>query len=89
MDEVKTNNNFQELNHEEIESVGGGFHFAVGVIREGQSVANVGLNLFSAIADATDSVLNRATGCFRSARSSEPIESNGSGLFGGVFRRRW
>jgi len=93
VNDLKTNN-FQDLSHEEAESVGGGFHFVVGVIREGQSVANVGLNLASAIADASDSVLNRVTGCisnrFNGSGGSESSgNGNGSGLLGGLFSRRW
>ena len=80
MNELRTNNNFQELSHEETESVSGGFHFVVGFIREGQAVANFGLNFVSAVAEATDSVLGRFTG---SNGSNESNGSNGSGLFGG------
>ena len=61
MDNLKNNNHFHELNQQETESVAGGFHPVIGLIREVQSVANVGLNLGSAIADATDSVLGRMT----------------------------
>jgi len=57
MNELKISKNFQELSYEESVSVDGGFHFAVGAIRDVQILGNFALNLAANAVEAVDSVI--------------------------------
>ena len=93
MEELKTNEHFQELSQEEAEFVEGGVHFIVGFVDEAQNVVDIAAGLAHSVAGIADNVLT-GRGIFgRGGFFGLLNGGNGNGggllggLLGGLFRR--